>query len=59
MYSSHKTNVVVSRASHVHQMPHTGCAQIGPVISPMVQHATPTSAAATPSQSHFGWRVAR
>ena len=42
-------NVVVSRASQVHQMPHTGRAHSGPVISPMVQHTTPTSTPDTPS----------
>src|SRR5215471_10738387 len=52
-YSSHSTNVDVSRASHVHQMPHTGCAQIGPVISTTVVNAKPTSAPDTPSQSYF------
>src|SRR5262245_50251308 len=31
MYNNHSTNAEVSRASHVHQIPHAGCAQIGPV----------------------------
>src|SRR5271155_5586168 len=59
MYSSHKMKVVVRRASQVHQIPHTGRAHSGPVISPIEQMATPTSAADTASQSQRGWRVAR
>src|SRR4029077_12348664 len=55
-YSSHNTNVEVSRASHVHHMPHTGCAQIGPVTKTTVVNASPTSAAETPSQSQRGCR---
>src|SRR5271163_67071 len=55
-YSSHSTKVEVSRASQVHQMPHTGCAQIGPLISTTEVNANPTSAAETPSQSHLGSR---
>src|SRR5579862_531184 len=58
-YSSHKISVEVSRASQVHQIPHTGCAQIGPVISTTVLNAMPTSAADTASQSHFGLRAPR
>ena len=42
---SHSTRVEVRRMSHVHQMPQTGRAQIGPVISTTVQKTTPTSAA--------------
>ena len=45
--------VEVRRASQVHQMPHTGRAQSGPVIRPMVQQMTPTSAPATPRASHL------
>ena len=52
-------NVDVIRASQVHQMPHTGLAHIGPVTKTMVTNATPTSAEATLSQSHFGFRVRR
>ena len=40
---SQSTSAVVSRASHVHQIPQTGFAQIGPVTSPMVVNRTPIS----------------
>lgn len=52
-------NVVVSFGSQVHQIPQIGLAHNGPVISPIVQQVTPTSALATPSQSHFGKRVVK
>src|SRR5271168_1732192 len=55
-YSSQSTAVDVSRASQVHQMPHTGLAQIGPVTRHAEVNARPTSAAAMPSQSHLGLR---
>ena len=43
--------MVVSRASQVHQMPHTGRAQIGPVMRTMLQNITPTSAEAAANAS--------
>ena len=43
---SQRTSVLVRRASHVHQIPHTGRAQIGPVTNTTVQNTTPTSAVA-------------
>src|SRR5450432_1604934 len=55
-YSSQRINVEVRRASQVHQMPHTGCAQMGPVTSTTLVKTRPTSAADTLSQSHCGWR---
>src|ERR1700730_1966842 len=55
MYSSHRMNVEVSRASQVHQMPQTGCAQIGPLTRTTVVKTRPTSAAEMLSQSHCGW----
>src|SRR2546425_3768934 len=55
-YSTQSTNVEVSRASQVHQMPQTGLAQMGPVTRTTVKKATPTSAEDTASQSHFGAR---
>src|SRR5579883_325296 len=59
MYSSQSTRVEVRRASHAHQTPHAGCAQIGPVSSTTVQNAIPVSAEATASQSHFDSRFSR
>src|SRR5271154_7397708 len=56
MYSSQSTAVDVSRASQVHQIPHTGLAQIGPVTRHAEVNTSPTSAADTPSQSHRGFR---
>src|SRR5260370_41499566 len=58
-YSSHSTSVDVRRASHAQYTPHAGLAQIGPVRSTTVQNASPTSAADTPSQSHFASRLNR
>src|SRR5437667_4329749 len=51
MSTNQSTNVEVSRASQVHQIPQTGCAQIGPVTSTTVVNTNPTSAAETASQS--------
>ena len=45
--------VEVRRASQVHQIPQTGRAQSGPVISPMVQQITPTSTPETPEEVPF------
>src|SRR5712691_7365711 len=59
MYSSQSTNVEVNRASQVHQMPHTGRAQMGPVTKTTVLNTTPTSAAETPSQSQRISRLKR
>jgi hypothetical protein len=56
---SQRTSVVVRRASHVHQMPHTGRAQMGPVIKTMVQNTTPTSALAAASASALRLRFQR
>jgi hypothetical protein len=47
-----KTNRVrVSLASHVHQVPHIGLAQMGPVVSMTALNATPTSADAAAKRS--------
>ena len=43
--------MLVRRASHVHQMPHTGRAHNGPVTKTMVQKITPTSAVASAQAS--------
>jgi hypothetical protein len=51
--------VVVSLGSQVHQMPHTGRARSGPVISPIVQQTGPTAPADTPKSSHRSLRVER
>src|ERR1700693_1416078 len=55
-YNSHRIKVEVSRASQVHQIPQTGCAQIGPLTKTTVVKTNPTSAAEMLSQSHCGWR---
>ena len=56
---SHSTSVEVSRMSHVHQMPQTGRAQIGPVTSTTVQKTTPTSAVTSATISAAGRRLIR
>src|SRR6202790_1174822 len=55
-YSSHKISVEVRRQSQVHQIPHTGSAQSGPLTSTTDVNTNPPSAAETLSQSHCGWR---
>src|SRR5580704_8517309 len=55
-YNNHRMNVEVSRASQVHQIPQTGCAQMGPLTRTTVVKTSPTSAAEMLSQSHCGWR---
>ena len=50
---------LVSRASHVHQVPHVGLPQIAPaaIVNPV--KTTPTSAEACASRSAAGARRAR
>ena len=56
---SHSTSVEVSRASQVHQIPHTGLAQIGPVINTAVQKMMPISAQDSARRSHLRFLVIR
>ena len=56
---SHSTNVVVSLGSHVHQVFHTGRAQIIPVKSATEMKTTPTSPAEWARLSHLRSRLIR
>ena len=51
--------MVVSRASHVHQIPQMMRPQIMPVASTMVAKASETSVTAAAKASYFKLRVAR
>src|SRR3990172_7047141 len=51
-----RIRVVVKRASHVHQVPHTGRPHSEPVTSVIVTKSTPSSAAASASRSHHASR---
>ena len=56
---TNRIETVVSRASHVHQVPHVGLPQIDPVAIVSPVKSTPTSAEACASRSAASARRTR